>query len=186
MQIASSITNANLWTYFIKQKLQPQFEITIQKFTMEQAKRHLKWNTVTIKNISVMKNIKKTQNCLMSIRDLRSLILALKFNFAFWKNAHLPQEKELPHYVYTNFFFIIEYKGDNFLIQRSEPVSEYRHKNKLKLINQQTWYVWNTEISLNFLLGKSSIGGQSLQIFIQISHESAETVRLRKIFSPGR
>ena len=132
-----------------------------------------------------MKNIKKTQNCLTSIRDLRSLILVFKFNFAFWKNVHVLQEKELPPYVYTKFFFIIEYKGDNFLIQRSEPVSEYRHKNKFKLINQQTWYVWNTETSLNLLLGKPSIGGQSLQIFIQISHESADTVRLRKIFSPG-
>ena len=34
---------------------------------MEQAKEHLNWETVTIKNLSTMNNVEKTQNYLASI-----------------------------------------------------------------------------------------------------------------------
>ena len=36
----------------------------------------------------------------------------------------------------------------------------------------------------NFLLRKFSVNGESLQIFGQINQKSADTVRLRKIYSP--
>ena len=70
---------------------------------MEQVKEHLNWDTAT-KNLSVKNNIKKSQNYLTSIGDLRNVMLVQKLNLALWKNALLPEEKELVACVYTKIF----------------------------------------------------------------------------------
>ena len=62
---------------------------------MKLPKEHVNRDMVTITNISTMNNIEKVQNYLTSNGLLSNLILVWKLNLAFWKNTHIPEEKEL-------------------------------------------------------------------------------------------
>ena len=68
---------------YTKQKLHQTFETIMKKYTTEPAKVHLNSVKETIRNNSIMKNIRQIQNFRKNCGDLKNSKQNLKYNFAF-------------------------------------------------------------------------------------------------------
>ena len=66
-----------------KQKLHQIFKTVMEKFTTEPAKVHLNSDMETIRNHSIMKNIRHIPSFRRSTRDLKNSKHNLKYNFIF-------------------------------------------------------------------------------------------------------